>query len=417
MQIFLFAGLGLAILVIFLVLFLQKLKEKISTLQNRKDEAESIYMKANDPLLVVNIVKGNILQVNDMTLNLLGYSSPEEMKEKTIFDIVPTRFVELSSERVADVWEKGGHVFQDVPFMDKKGNEIAVECSGRVLPFEKDPIMVLYLRDIRERLRMEREIKNQSEIIEQKNKDITDSIKYALRIQSIILPSLSLVKEHLPKSFIIYKPKDIVAGDFYWLEAKGEWVFFAACDCTGHGVPGAMVSVVCHNELNRAIREFDLLQPAAILDKVTELVTEIFTKSQEKIYDGMDISLCAYNSKTQTLQWAGANNPLWIISSGNFIVTKADKQSIGHSYTHQPFTNHEFQLLKGDKVYIFTDGFADQFGGEQEKKVTRKRFKDLIQSTQNESMQLQAAGLEKFLTEYKKGTEQTDDILVMGVEV
>jgi len=416
MQVFVFIAAGLAIIITLLSIYLQKLKKEVNNLHLRKDEAESIYMKANDPLLVINIVKGNILQVNDMTLNLLGYSSPQEMTAKTIFDIVPSRYVELSSERVADVWEKGGHVFQDVPFVDRNGNEIAVECSGRVLPFEKDPIMVLYLRDIRERLRMEREIKNQSEIIEQKNKDITDSIKYALRIQSIILPPFDLVKKYLPESFILYKPKDIVAGDFYWLELKQDLVFFAACDCTGHGVPGAMVSVVCHNELNRTIREFDLVEPATILDKVTELVIEKLTKSGEKIYDGMDISLCAYNSKTKVLQWAGANSPLWLIKDGSFIETKADKQSIGHSDSRNRFTQHEYKLNTGDKVYIFTDGFADQFGGEHGKKVTRKRFKELIISTKNLSMKQQSESLEKFLEDYKKNTEQTDDILVMGIE-
>ena len=116
-----------------------------------------------------------------------------------------------------------------------------------------------------------------------------------------------IVKQYLENSFILYKPKDIVAGDFYWMESVGDLVLFAACDCTGHGVPGAMVSVVCHNALNRAVREFSLTQPAAILDKTAEIVVENFSKSEEEIKDGMDISLCAYNSKTKTIQWAGAN--------------------------------------------------------------------------------------------------------------
>src|SRR5476649_1122072 len=144
-----------------------------------------------------------------------------------------------------------------------------------------------------------------------------------------------IVKQYLENSFILYKPKDIVAGDFYWMEEKGV-ILFAACDCTGHGVPGAMVSVVCHNALNRAVREFGLTQPAAILDKTAEIVIENFSKSEEDIKDGMDISLCAYNTKTKTIEWAGANNPLWLLQNGELIETKANKQPIGMNEDSKP---------------------------------------------------------------------------------
>jgi serine phosphatase RsbU (regulator of sigma subunit) len=213
-------------------------------------------------------------------------------------------------------------------------------------------------------------------------------------------------------------PKDIVAGDFYWMEIVDDTIFYAACDCTGHGVPGAMVSVVCHNVLNRVIREFGLRKPSDILDKTAELVIENFSTSEDDIKDGMDISFCAYHPTTNTLQWAGANNPLWIVSDGDLIEIKADKQPIGKYDDNQPFTNHEFKLKKGDGIYTFSDGFADQFGGEAgQKKLTKKRFKDLILSIQNISMQDQGAALEKFINEYKNDMEQIDDILVMGVRV
>lgn len=146
------------------------------------------------------------------------------------------------------------------------------------------------------------EAERSKHVIEEKNKDITDSINYAKRIQNAILPPSSLIKKHLKNSFILYKPKDIVAGDFYWMETSDDLVIFAACDCTGHGVPGAMISVVCHNALNRAVREFDLKHPAAILDKTTELVIQNFEKSEENIRDGMDISLCAYNKKNKNIR-------------------------------------------------------------------------------------------------------------------
>lgn len=262
------------------------------------------------------------------------------------------------------------------------------------------------------------ELKKAYDIIEEKQKKILNSIEYALRIQTAILPPQRKVKQYLEKSFILYKPKDIVSGDFYWMEIINDLVLFAACDCTGHGVPGAMVSIVCHNALNRAVREFGLTQPAAILDKTTELVIENFSNSEEKVKDGMDISLCAYNPKTKTIQWAGANNDLWLLQNGELIVTKADKQPIGMNDNKKPFTNHTFTLNNGDTIYLFTDGFADQFGGDKkEKKLTRKRFKEQLLLIQNLSIEEQGIALDNFITEYRKSVEQTDDILVIGVKI
>ncbi len=208
----------------------------------------------------------------------------------------------------------------------------------------------------------------------------------------------------------------MVAAKIFHNDRQFHYFLFAACDCTGHGVPGAMVSVVCHNALNRAVREFGLTQPAAILDKTSEIVKENFSKSEEDIKDGMDISLCSYKIKTNKLEWAGANNPLWLISNHELIETKADKQSIGYSEDSKPFTNHTFTLKAGENIYIFSDGFQDQFGGEGENKFNKRRFKELLLSLQNLTIQAQGIAIDKFIVEYRKETEQTDDILVMGVK-
>ncbi len=266
--------------------------------------------------------------------------------------------------------------------------------------------------------KIQKKLKRSHDIIEEKNTEIIQSINYALRIQKAILPSMELFKSKLPNSFILYLPKDIVAGDFYWMETTEDQVIFAACDCTGHGVPGAMVSVVCHNALNRAVREFGKTQPAEILNQTEEIVVEYFAKSADDIKDGMDVSLCAYDPKTRTLQWAGANNALWLIQNGALIEIKADKQPIGKIEDSKPFTNHTFNLNEGDIIYLFTDGYADQFGGETgQKKLTRKRFKELILRIQNQPFKEQQIILEGFITNYRKEVEQVDDILVMGVEV
>ena len=259
------------------------------------------------------------------------------------------------------------------------------------------------------------ELSKQKEIVEEAHKEIRDSIQYAKRIQSAILPSYKLVKEYLPESFILFKPKDIVAGDFYWMEHKDGKVLFAAADCTGHGVPGAMVSVVCNNGLNRCVREHGLTEPGKILDKTRQIVIHQFEKSQEEVKDGMDIALCSLEGNT--LKYAGANNPLWIIRNGEVLETKANKQPIGKFDKPQPYTTHTFELQKGDAIYIFSDGFSDQFGGEKGKKFKPANLRKLLLSIQNESMERQRVIIDTVFKEWTGNLEQVDDVCLIGVKI
>ena len=277
-------------------------------------------------------------------------------------------------------------------------------------------------------------VESQKYLIEEKNKEITDSIKYAKRIQSAILPPTKLVKEYLPQSFILYKPKDIVAGDFYWMETinsdelrvmGGEnpshkthhspLILFAAADCTGHGVPGAMVSVVCNNGLNRSVREHGLTDPAEILNKTREIVIQEFEKSDEEVKDGMDIAVCSLSGNQ--LQYAGANNPLWIIRNRELLETKADKQPIGKYADLNPFTTHTFELQPNDSIYIFTDGFHDQFGGDKGKKFKASQMKELILSIQDKNMDEQKEIINNTFENWKGELDQVDDVCVIGVRV
>ena len=251
--------------------------------------------------------------------------------------------------------------------------------------------------------------------LEEKNQEILASINYAKRIQSAILPPARIVKEYLKDSFILYKPKDIVAGDFYWLEQRDGKIMFAAADCTGHGVPGAMVSVVCNNGLNRSVREHGLTDPGKILDKTREIVVQEFEKSEEGVQDGMDIALCSLENKK--LRYAGAHNPLWIIRKGEVLETKADKQPIGKFRKPQPYTTHTFELEKGDAIYIFSDGYVDQFGGEKEKKFKSKAFKKLLLSIQDKTMEQQKIIIDDTFENWKGELEQIDDVCVIGVKI
>jgi tetratricopeptide (TPR) repeat protein len=270
-------------------------------------------------------------------------------------------------------------------------------------------------RSLRITKKQKQVIEEQKHLVEEKNKEITDSIRYAKRIQNAILPPDKLVQQLLPQSFILYLPKDIVAGDFYWLETKNNTVLFAAADCTGHGVPGAMVSVICNNGLNRSVREHGITEPGKILDKTREIVVAEFEKSEEDVKDGMDISLCALNG--YQLQWAGANNPLWIIRNGELLEYAPNKQPIGKVDNPTPFTTHHIELQQGDRLYIFSDGFADQFGGEKGKKFKAANLKKLLLSIQHESMEQQKTILQQTFNQWKANLEQVDDVLVMGVSV
>ncbi|MFN5985066.1 MAG: PP2C family protein-serine/threonine phosphatase [Fluviicola sp.] len=247
-----------------------------------------------------------------------------------------------------------------------------------------------------------------------KHQEITDSINYAKRIQSAILPSDRLISELLPNSFVLYLPKDVVAGDFYWLEKTENEILFAVADCTGHGVPGAMVSVVCNNALNRVVKEYKLTIPGEILDKTRSLIIEEFEKSEEEVKDGMDIALCSIVG--DKLSYAGAHNPLVIIRNGELIEIKANKQPIGKYDKIQAFTTHEVQLQKGDRIYLFSDGYIDQFGGEFGKKLKSKYFKEILLANQNKSIKLQKDAFELAFQNWKGNYEQIDDVCLIGIE-
>lgn len=256
-------------------------------------------------------------------------------------------------------------------------------------------------------------------VIEEKQRELLESITYAKRIQEAILPPRRIVERFLPDSFTLYKPKDIVAGDFYWVEPSidGKKVLFAAADCTGHGVPGALVSVVCHNALNRAAREFKETDPGKLLDKAREIVIDTFEKSDEQVKDGMDIALCSLEGNT--LQYAGAHNPLWIIrkDSDSIEEIKACKQPIGDFHQLTPYQTHEVQLHSGDTLYIFSDGFVDQFGGLKGKKLKTANFKKFLLSIQQETMAAQRKTVNDFFENWRGDLEQLDDVCVLGVRV
>jgi serine phosphatase RsbU (regulator of sigma subunit) len=265
------------------------------------------------------------------------------------------------------------------------------------------------------------ELQAQKQIIETKNKEITDSINYARRIQQAILPPTDIIYKAFKDSFVLYQPKDVVSGDFYTFIQRDDFILIAVADCTGHGVPGAFMSMIGNEQLSKIISEKGITTPSDILNELHNGVRKALKQDHVagESRDGMDIALCKINLKQNKLEYAGANRPLWIIRKNALVEIKANKQPIGGLETEHrtPFTNHNVQLETDDCVYMFTDGFADQFGGDKGKKFMVKNFERQLTEINSESMEKQQAIIQEKFEAWKGNHEQVDDVLVIGIKI
>jgi serine phosphatase RsbU (regulator of sigma subunit) len=272
--------------------------------------------------------------------------------------------------------------------------------------------------------KLRKKVESQKDIIEKSKKEILDSINYAKRIQYSLLASDSLLNENLPNHFLFFKPKDVVSGDFYWgtstSSVTNKNFILATADSTGHGVPGAIMSMLNISCLNEAINADKLTQPSDILNATRKKIINHLANdgSADGGKDGMDCSLISFDFKNKKLIYAAANNPVWIIRDKTLIVLEADRMPIGkHDKDSIPFTQREFDLQSGDVVYTLTDGFADQFGGPKGKKFMYKQLENLLISISNKPMQEQKALLEETFNQWKGDLEQVDDVCVIGVKI
>jgi tetratricopeptide (TPR) repeat protein len=276
-------------------------------------------------------------------------------------------------------------------------------------------------------LEQKSEVELQKKMVDTKNREILDSISYAKRLQDTIFPESAYWDRVFGDSFILFKPKDIVTGDFYWLEQRdvvsngklSGLTYFAVADCTGHGVPGAIVSVVCRNALSRSLNEYGLSEPGELLDRTHELIMEAFRRGSGGLNDGMDISLCCLNRETLELKWAGANNALWFKNPGDAEITeiKPNKQPIGSYHAPRPFLTHTVQLVPGSVIYLFSDGYADQFGGPEDKKYRTRVLREQLLAVSDKAMEQQGQVLEHNFQSWKGAREQVDDVLVIGIRI
>lgn len=324
----------------------------------------------------------------------------------------------------------GGLFF--IPFIMLVRHARSFSSTNKNLELQLEQVQLLSAKTLQQEQEKQRILETQNENLEiivsertaelkLKNKDITDSINYAQRIQRAILPSTELIYKTLQDAFVLFKPKDVVSGDFYAFAERDDKIILAAADCTGHGVPGALMSMVGTNLLNQIIVENGITDPAIILTQLHKGVRTALKQNESgslENRDGMDISLCCINSERNEMVFAGAQRPLFLIRNNDLIEIKGDKLSIGgHNSGEQDFTNHTLKLEKGDTFFMSSDGYADQFGALTGKKLMTKRFKEILLSMGHLSMKEQGSRLEEIFNDWKGSNEQVDDVLVIGVRV
>jgi len=271
-------------------------------------------------------------------------------------------------------------------------------------------------------LELESKVEKRTVELRKRNKDIIDSINYAERIQRAVLPSDEMIREIIPKSFLFHRSKAIVSGDFLWVEEQFGKKYFSVIDCTGHGVPGAFMSIMANNNLNYLLKEKKIKYPGEILQVLDRKIKYTIKQRKDEFNDlfGMDMALCSLDVNTNILEYAGAFNPLWIYDGAMISEIKPDRYPVGH-YFFEPnekmFKTHHMMMNSGDRIYLFSDGYQDQFGGEDGEKFMKERLKELILSSAHLSLVEQREKLASSFDEWMLGHDQIDDVMIFCVEV
>ena len=374
-------------------------------------------LSENSPDLIIRFnLKGKLYYTNPIFEKYFGISvdkvNNKMFKDINVADEVKAFFkdtlakLKLSAEKLED----------ELEFESSFGKRIVIVNSiPEFNENEKLETILFVFHDITVRKEFQIEIENT-------NKKITESINYAKRIQGSILPKTGNLQSNFPNSFIFYKPKDVVSGDFPWMFDKGNNNYFAAVDCTGHGVPGALLSFIGYFLLNNIVDQEYNQSASDILDELHHSVRKTLRQDVDgaNSRDGMDVAFCKYNKKTQQLEYSGAHRPLYLVRNGELIQYKGDRKAIGgiphHKKKEQNFTNYVIDIEKGDKIFIFSDGLPDQLNGKTRKKYQAKRIREIILENNDFSMSKFSNYFAKDFTDWKGKYKQIDDVLLIGVE-
>ncbi len=381
---------------------------------NQKNKDKQLIFHNNLGLGNVFFHKNDMLKAEKYTKSLIGLANEIDSKP----------LLSQAYKAVSEVYERKGnyteayksyiqyHKLKEEVLNSETQNKIAQQQAEFEIINAKKEAEIYQLRNV--------ELKNAFDVIETKNNEIVASIQYAKHIQNAILPRQHFIQKFLPDSFILFKPRDIVSGDFYWLAERNGKVFVSAVDCTGHGVPGAMLSMIGSNFLNQAVNEKGLISPDKILYFLDESISNSLHQINDEsgIRDGMDLAVCAIDYKNNKIEYAGAFNPLYLIKNGELLKTKGDKNAIGGKVIGQEktYTLHTFDIEKNDCIYIFSDGYADQFGGPKLKKFMQKQLQELLISIYMKDLDEQKQILDETFLNWKGESNQIDDVLLIGVK-
>ncbi|RLD27337.1 MAG: hypothetical protein DRI54_01250 [Bacteroidetes bacterium] len=425
-------------------LAVKDIRRDIKNLKNRyyrkTNEITRLLTSEYEKIRIIIIVSGLFLLIGGIVITLITtrtITSPVNSLRKVLLDlgkgIFPKHSIQVTNDEIGDMVHALNSLVKGMEHTTDFSREVGSgNFDYQYTPLSEEDVLghaLLKMRDelkeserILEQKVIERtkEIEKQKERVQMLYKNVTDSIKYAKRLQNSILPPGQWIKALLPESFVLYMSKDIVSGDFYWVEriSKDE-TLFGAIDCTGHGVPGAFMSLVGYNGLNQAVKEHNLKHPDQILNDLSRLAIASLNRERgsDFIRDGMDLAICKLNRKTRVLEYSGAKNPLYIIRKGELITYAADKFSIGEDNSELKFKLNKIKLQVGDTIYLFTDGYVDQFGGEFGKKFKYEPFRKLLLSIAELPIEEQHEILYETIVKWQGGFEQLDDILIFGVKI
>lgn len=374
-------------------------------------------------LIVVASPKGDVEYVSPSVKSMLGFEPNEllgngwwnntksgEEQSISFIDYINTLFKEQGSYSAKEVsYER--------QLSTAFGKEKWILWNTSVGP---DKSIISIGSDITQRKKAEKELEDKNKSLQQKNEDIIDSIQYARKIQDAILPNVDKISESIADAFVLYLPKDVVSGDFYFYYKKGSKLFIAAVDCTGHGVPGALMSVVGNSILKDVIVKRGIESPSEILKILDADVNNLLQKEDtyDVMSDGMDVAMAVIDTDKQQLTFSGAMRPLWLVRDSEVLELKGNRFPIGYFYgVQKTFTNVVFDLEKDDQLYLFSDGYADQFGGEKNKKFNKKKLRELLISIQGMKGEDQEGFLDYALKNWRQDIEQTDDVLLIGLKI
>ncbi len=411
----------LVVLILICVFFNSQLKHKKDAIQKKNDEIRAgeeelrqLKLILEEKAVEVVTVKNDILQQQE---SIAAEKLKVEEKNKKIWKMSESALKE--KHRLEEMTAEMQLEKEKLEAEKKKLDEKVKKLWQTSITIHKEKERVSELNELLETEKAKTELLLAE--LQVKNNEITDNINYAQRIQSAILPNIDFIYANLRQTFIMYIPKDIVSGDFYAFAKKNNRSIMVTGDCTGHGVSGAFMSMIASSLLNQVINERNIEEPALILSQLNTLVIETLRQSENESNDGMDVAICSFDSELKSLQFAGANRPLWIVrdKAHEIEVIKPDKFPIGglQMARERKFTNYEVPLGIGDTVYLFTDGYADQFGGANGKKLMTAKFKEALLHIRHLGMKEQEAYLRKYFFEWKQDHEQVDDVLVIGVRV